>query len=59
MNAHPFHRQPPVDNRDLLAHLRRANRALLPRRTASNHYQIVFISLHQWEHSRSTKTSIF
>ncbi len=46
MNANPAHRQPTVDNRDFLAHFRRANRALLSRRTAPDHYQVVFVCLH-------------
>src|SRR6266404_1701048 len=58
MNAHPSHRQAPVDDRDLLAHFRRANRALLSRRTASNHYQIVFVSLHNGARSLSTKLAL-
>src|SRR6266849_286126 len=58
MNAHSSHRQAPVDDRDFLAHFRRANRALLSRRTASNHYQIVFISLHKCARSRSTNLAL-
>src|ERR1700686_532521 len=58
MNAHPSHRQPPVDDRDLLAHFRRANRALLSRRTAANNYQIVFIRLHKSARRRSTNLAL-
>jgi len=46
MKRKPAHRQPTVDNRDFLAHFRRANRALLSRRTAPDHYQVVFVCLH-------------
>ena len=47
MNANSSHRQPPVDDRHFLAHLRRANCPLLSRRSAPNDHQIVFIRLHK------------
>src|SRR5713226_3328158 len=59
MNAHSSHRQAPVDDRDFLAHFRCANRALLPRRTTSNNYQIVFVSLHKCSLRCSTKLALF
>src|ERR1700682_3791822 len=40
MNAHSSHRQPPVDDRDFLAHFSRENRDLLSRRTDYTQYQI-------------------
>src|SRR5208337_1025513 len=54
MNAHSSHGEAPVDDRDFLAHFRRANRALLPRRTASDDYQIVFVSLHKCSQQETT-----
>ena len=47
MNADPSHGQATVNDCDFLAHFRRANRALLSRRTASDNYQIVFVNLHK------------
>src|SRR5208282_3154732 len=55
MNANPTHGEATIDDRDFLAHFRRADRALLARRTAADHHQIVFVSLHNRALRRSKK----
>jgi hypothetical protein len=57
MNANSTHGQPPVDDGDFLSHLRRANRALLSRRAASNYNQVIAINLHKCEKTSNCRST--